>query len=232
MLPSSLFVNPIQWSIDEQILEASTTDSVLPGCLLDSTYVPRVPHLLVIESVHSSLDTSHPGTTQTLSPKNCYWWPGMTNYIHCYIQGCQQCAISKVPCHLPPGKLLPLPVPQCPWSHLGMDFTDLPASDGYTWILVNVDRFSKACKLIPLISGCHPQSNGQTERKVQEISCILTFFQSHQDSWSQFLACSKYDQNFLRQSTTGLTPFQCKLGFQPLLSPCSGEPSDVPSVIH
>ncbi len=38
-----------------------------------------------------------------------------------------------------------------PWSHVGVDFiTDLPKSEGYTCILVAVDRFSKACKLIPL----------------------------------------------------------------------------------
>ncbi len=43
------------------------------------------------------------------------------------------------------------PIPRRPWSHLGVDFvTDLPASDGNTCILVTVDRFSKACRLVPL----------------------------------------------------------------------------------
>jgi hypothetical protein len=59
--------------------------------------------------------------------------------------------MSKTPRHLPAGKLLPLPVPNRPWSHLGVDFvTDLPPSDGNTCILVIVDRFSKACRLLPL----------------------------------------------------------------------------------
>ncbi len=41
------------------------------------------------------------------------------------------------------------PIPHCPWSHV--DFvTDIPKSEGYTCILIAVDRFSKACKLIPL----------------------------------------------------------------------------------
>lgn len=60
-------------------------------------------------------------------------------------------AMTKIPRQLPTGKLLPLPIPQRPWSHIGVDFvTDLPASDGNTCILVAIDRFSKACKLIPL----------------------------------------------------------------------------------
>ncbi|KAK3556449.1 hypothetical protein QTP70_008270 [Hemibagrus guttatus] len=111
--------------------------------------------------------------------------------------------------------------------------TDLPASRGYTCVLVIIDRFSKSCRLVPLpgpptafdtaeclfnhvfryfglpedivsdrgpqftsrvwkaflkrlgvtvslSSGYHPQTNGQTERKIQE-------------------------------PTTGLTPFQCVL---------------------
>ncbi len=74
-----------------------------------------------------------------------------------YVKGCSVCAISSTPRKLPGGKLVPLPIPRWPWSHLGIDFatdlhfaTDLPPSDGYTTILVVVDRFSKWCKLIPL----------------------------------------------------------------------------------
>ncbi|KAK3531817.1 hypothetical protein QTP70_029717 [Hemibagrus guttatus] len=35
-----------------------------------------------------------------------------------------------------------------PWSHIAIDFlTDLPTSQGFSTILVAIDRFSKACKL-------------------------------------------------------------------------------------
>ncbi len=47
-----------------------------------------------------------------------------------FVKGCSVCAILKTP---------------------RVDFiTDLPRSDSYTCVLVVVDRFSKACKLIPL----------------------------------------------------------------------------------
>lgn len=46
---------------------------------------------------------------------------------------------------------MPLPVPNRPWSHLFIDFiTDLPLSDSFTYIFIAVDRFSKACKVVPL----------------------------------------------------------------------------------
>ncbi|KAL0190948.1 hypothetical protein M9458_013646 [Cirrhinus mrigala] len=68
-----------------------------------------------------------------------------------YVQSCSVCARSNSPRQLPTGKLVPFPIPQRPWSHLGVDFiTDLPESEGNTCVLVIVDRFSKSCKLVPL----------------------------------------------------------------------------------
>ncbi len=84
---------------------------------------------------------------------------------------------------------------------------------------------------VSLSSGYHPQTNGQTERKIQEIGRYLrTYCHKHQDSWSQYLPWGEYAQNSLRQETTGLTPFQCMLGYQPLLFPWTGELSEVPSI--
>ncbi len=204
-----------------------------------------------------------------------------------YVKGCSICAISSTPRRLPEGKLVPLPIPHRPWSHLGVDFaTDLPPSNGFTTILIVVDRFSKSCKLIPLrglpsaletaeslfqhifrnfglpedivsdrgpqfisrvwrgffrllgvsvslSSGYHPQTNGQTERKIQEIGRYLrAYCRERQDSWSQYLPWAEYAQNSLRQETTGLTPFQCVLGYQPPLFPWTEERSEVPAVDH
>lgn len=50
-----------------------------------------------------------------------------------------------------PGKLLPLPTPNRPWSHIDINFlTDLPESEGTNTLLVSVDGFFRAIKLTPL----------------------------------------------------------------------------------
>ncbi|KAK3520117.1 hypothetical protein QTP70_014283 [Hemibagrus guttatus] len=77
----------------------------------------------------------------------------------------------------------------------------------------------------------HPQSNGQAERLNQEIRRFLrTYCSREQQRWSEFLPWVEYAQNSLTHSSTGLTLFQCMLGYRPPLFPWSGEPSNVPAV--
>ncbi|KAL0157331.1 hypothetical protein M9458_048577, partial [Cirrhinus mrigala] len=282
------FLCPIIWDLDRQLQEATSLEPVPPGGPEDKVYVPSSMRSALLDSVHSSPGSGHPGSKRTLSLlRSRFWWPQMAREVSQHVHACSVCAMTNTPRQLPCGKLVPLPIPTRPWSHIGIDFvTDLPSSNNYTCILVIVDRFSKSCKFIPLSclptametaeallhsifryyglpedivsdrgpqfisrvwhaffrnlqisvslsSGYHPQTNGQTERKIQELGRYLrAYCSSNQHDWSRYLPWAEYAQNSLRQSTTGLTPFQCVLGYQPALFPWSGEPSNVPAVDH
>ncbi|KAK3518378.1 hypothetical protein QTP86_003532 [Hemibagrus guttatus] len=136
ILAERLFANPIWWS-EETLPEPNTSTEDPPGCPPGLQFVPRSRRTNLIHSTHTSLGTGHPGITGTLSLlRQRFWWPRMATEVKRYVQGCRECAMAKTPRHLPSGKLLPLPVPNRPWSHLGADFiTDLPASGGCTCIL-------------------------------------------------------------------------------------------------
>ncbi|KAL0149148.1 hypothetical protein M9458_055580 [Cirrhinus mrigala] len=140
IIPEHIIVSPIEWSAPPIVATP-----------VPRPFVPRTQRVDLIHSTHTSLGTGHPGANNTLSLlSECFWWPAMARDVRRYVQGYKECAMSKSPRHLPAGKLHPLPIPNHPWSHLGVDFmTDLPSSDGNTCIPV-IDRFSKFCRLLPL----------------------------------------------------------------------------------
>src|SRR6266404_7038738 len=67
-----------------------------------------------------------------------------------YMASCATCARVKSPRHKPYGKLKQLPIPSRPWSSISMDFIEqLPASEGFSAILVVVDQLTKQAIFIP-----------------------------------------------------------------------------------
>jgi hypothetical protein len=68
----------------------------------------------------------------------------MREHIKSFIQQCTTCQQAKTPTTLPAGLLSPLPIPTQVWADIAMDFiTGLPASHGFTVIMVVVDRLTK-----------------------------------------------------------------------------------------
>ncbi len=134
ILPAEIITSPIQWTSPP--VASTTPPANPPGCPPDHQYVPRTQRTPLIHTTHTSLGTGHPGANATLSLlRDRFWWPNMARDVRRFVQGCPNCAISKSSCHLPVGKILPLPIPNRPWSHLVVDFiTDLPVSDGNTCI--------------------------------------------------------------------------------------------------
>ncbi len=286
ILPPTIILAPVLWDILTEITEAQVTDPPPTETPDHLTYVPQVLRQRVIQLVHSNPSSGHPGIAATLQLlNNKFWWSTLRTDTITFIQNCTVCNTSKSLHQLPAGLLQPLPIPQRPWSHLAIDFvTDLPPSQGHTTILTVIDRFSKACRLIPLpklptaletaealcnyvfrfygppedivsdrgpqftsrfwsafcrqleinvslTSGYHPQANGQVERLNQELTRFLrSYCHRNQLDWSRYLLWAEYAQNSIRKPSTGITPFQCVLGFQPPLLPWSGEPSELPAV--
>ena len=74
----------------------------------------------------------------------------MREYVCHYIKSCTVCGRNKTPRHCPYGLLKPLPVLERPWDSISMDFIEqLPDSNGFTAILVVIDRASKQAIFIP-----------------------------------------------------------------------------------
>ncbi|KAK1793406.1 hypothetical protein P4O66_011786, partial [Electrophorus voltai] len=192
-----------------------------------------------------------PGATHTVQLLSAhYWWLVMPGDIVRYVESCTECSSSKVPRIPPAGKLLPLPTPRRPWSHLAIDFiTDLPVSEDNGVILVIVDRFSKMVRFLPLKGlptawemadhlFCHifwqfrlledivSDRGPQFTSRVWWLGFLRLYCQKHSETWSTYLPWVEYAQTSLWHVAAGLTPFECVLGFQPLLYPWNPPISD------
>uniref|UniRef100_A0A8C1XKU4 Integrase n=1 Tax=Cyprinus carpio TaxID=7962 RepID=A0A8C1XKU4_CYPCA len=91
------------------------------------------------------------------------------------------------------------------------------------------------CSLIgataSLSSGFHPQTNGQAEQANQIVASILhSLAFRNPASWAEQLPWAEYAHNSLPSSATGLSPFQCCLGYQTPLFSSQETNSNCPSV--
>ncbi|KAI4900377.1 hypothetical protein NFI96_000695, partial [Prochilodus magdalenae] len=151
ILDPKVVLAPVRWELDNEIDQSNSESSPPDSCPSDKIYVPSHLRDKLITWAHSSLTSGHPGETRTLQlVSGKYWWESMSSDIHRFVASCSTCSQCKIPRTLPAGKLMPLPIPTRPWSHIAVDFvTDLPVSQGHTVILTVVDRFSRGVRFIP-----------------------------------------------------------------------------------
>ncbi|KAL0157395.1 hypothetical protein M9458_048641 [Cirrhinus mrigala] len=103
---------PIIWNQDQDIQHATLQEPAPPECPEGKIYIPRSQR-------QTLLGTAHQQQADPLASSDSL-------LVAQYVQSCSVCAMSNSPRMLPTGKLVPLPIPERPWSHLGIDFvTDL-----------------------------------------------------------------------------------------------------------
>jgi len=104
----------------------------------------------LIMNFHDTPVAGHNGVKATCNAlRKHYSWKGMKEQIQTYVKHCQKCQQSKVSNQKTSGSLVPLPTPSGLWLDVTMDFTEMPESLGYNYILVVVDRFSKEVVFVP-----------------------------------------------------------------------------------
>src|SRR5258708_7299482 len=143
--------------IRKQIKTANQPDGWMEreGHLLfcEQKYVPNKGTLWLhtICDHHDHPTAGHFRETKTTKPIHPnYHWPGLRCMVGDYIRSCTSCVCTKVTCHKPYSLLKQLPIPGQPWESILMDFIEqLPMSEGFTAILVIMDRLTKQSLFIP-----------------------------------------------------------------------------------
>ena len=105
----------------------------------------------IIKRHHDNQAAGHPGVRGTLaSVGQDYTWPGMSNMVQQYVEGCTICQSTKNDTHPTMVPLQPTEIPDRPFGTITMDFvTDLPESNGYDSLHVVTDRFTKTAIITP-----------------------------------------------------------------------------------
>ena len=112
--------------------------------------------------------------------------------------------------------------------------TDLISDRGPQFISQVWKAFCRALGAsVSLSSGYQPQTNGQAERANQDLGTALRCVAARNPSaWSDHLSWIEYAHNSMACAATGMSPFECSLGYQPPLFPAQEDDISVPSVQH
>jgi len=126
---------------------------VKDGILLynDLIWIPKILRSNVLQLHHDYAAAGHLGITKTCELINRnFFWPHWREDVRKYINSCPVCSSMKASKHRPYGKLIPLPIPDCPWQVIEIDFITNVYSSFYQKefsIMVACDRLTKMVHL-------------------------------------------------------------------------------------
>ena len=101
--------------------------------------------------------TGHVGMRKTLElVDRQFHWRGLRGDTIQYVKTCPTCQMMKSDNRAKAGLLQPLEIPSRKWAHVTTDLvTDLPESNGFTAIIVFVDKLTKMVHLARMQKGSH-----------------------------------------------------------------------------
>ena len=124
--------------------------------LKGKTIVPNIREVrrAILRNHHDAPTAGHPGRDKTLRwVQECYWWPGIKDWVAEYIKGCATCQQSKILMHKKHTPLYCIATKEdtLPFQVMTMDLImGLPAQGKFDAILTIIDhRCSRAALFLP-----------------------------------------------------------------------------------
>ena len=121
----------------------------------------------MVAAHHTGILQGHWGEAKTTEiVRRRFWFPGMPAFIQDFIKKCDTCQRIKADRHKQKGLLMPLCLPELPWSSISIDWMrGLPphtvVTTTYESILIVIDRCTKMIHLIPISEA---ETSEQTAR--------------------------------------------------------------------
>jgi len=116
--------------------------------------------------------SGHPGVDRTVGNIiQDFWFPGMKRYVKLHIHMCFECLLTKNPRGKRPGYLHPIPIDDRLFETVHLDHVGpfLTSADGFKYILVVVDNFTK------YVSLCAVEDSSAEKLIIQVQRFINTF---------------------------------------------------------
>ncbi|KAG1953738.1 retrotransposable element [Pimephales promelas] len=219
ILPENLFISTFTWEVESKVKKALEGVTPPTRCPPNRFFVPESLRSSVIQWGHCSNVACHPGFVPQ----------GHTVVLTVVDRFSKAAHFIPLP-KLPSAKETVVSVIDHVFRLHGLP-TDVVSDRGPQFVSKFWREF---CRLlgatVSLSSGFHPQSNGQTERANQDLERTLRCLVSkNPSSWSQQLSMVEYAHNTLPVSSTGLSPFECSVGYQPPIFPSLESEVTVPS---